>query len=63
VHAALRFYEACGLGMIRELRRYEADGRVTVPFQRQFWGDRYGKFTDKFGVQWAVNSHGQVAGT
>jgi PhnB protein len=31
-------------------------GRVTVPFRQQFWGDHYGNFTDKFGVQWAVNS-------
>ena len=31
-------------------------GRVTVPFEKKFWGDHYGNFTDKFGVQWAVNS-------
>ena len=29
-------------------------GRVTVPFDRQFWGEHYGNFTDRFGVQWAV---------
>ena len=114
--AALEFYAACGLGSIRDLRRYEgtpmeerdggawrnkvlhsvfegpwlrlyasdgpdsepmkgcalliesdrvdeaeklfellsAEGRVTVPFKKQFWGDRYGNFTDKFGVQWAI---------
>jgi PhnB protein len=34
-----------------------ASGRVTVPFKKQFWGDYYGNFTDKFGVQWAMNSH------
>jgi PhnB protein len=33
------------------------EGRVTVPFKKQFWGDFYGNFTDKFGVQWAVNCH------
>ena len=116
--AALHFYEACGLGTIKELRRYEgtplaerdgpewrekiihsvfegpglrlcasdgpdsepmkgcalfleldepaaagklfdalsAEGRVTVPYKLQFWGDHYGNFTDKFGVQWAVSS-------
>jgi PhnB protein len=115
---ALRFYEACGLGAIVLLRRYEgtpmverdggawrdkvlhsvfegrglrlcasdgpdsepmkgsallieiedplaagalfatlsAGARVTVPFERQFWGDHYGNFTDRFGVQWAFNS-------
>ena len=31
-------------------------GRVTVPVARQFWGDCYGNFSDRFGVQWAVNS-------
>ena len=117
--AALSFYEACGLGKIKELRRYEGTplaerdgaawrdkvlhsvfegpglrlcasdgpdsepmkgcaifieledpgvaaslferlssaGRVTVPFKQQFWGDHYGNFTDKFGVQWALNCH------
>lgn len=30
-------------------------GRVTVPFAKQFWGDHYGNFTDRFGVQWAMN--------
>jgi len=116
--SALKFYEACGLGTIKELRRYEgtplaqrdggvwhnkvlhsvfegsgfrlcasdgpdsepmkgcaifleiddtaaatalfellsAGGRVTVPFRMQFWGDNYGNFTDKFGVQWAISS-------
>jgi PhnB protein len=116
--SALKFYEACGLGTIRELRRYagspmaerdggawcekvlhsvfegpgirlcasdgpdsepmkgcalfievgdvesarslfealSAGGRITVPFKKQFWGDHYGNFTDKFGVQWAVDS-------
>jgi PhnB protein len=120
--SALQFYEACGLGKIGELRRYEgtpmaerdgaawcekvlhsvfegpglrlyasdgpdsepmkgcailieedsleraqtlfealsAEGRVTVPFKKQFWGDHYGNFTDKFGVQWAINSHAKV---
>lgn len=32
-----------------------AGGRVTLPFAKQHWGDHYGNFTDKFGVQWAIN--------
>jgi PhnB protein len=113
---ALRFYEECGLGTIRDLRRFagsamenrdggvwrdkvlhslfegpsvrffasdgpdsepmkgcallldhpdprvagamfdvlSAGGHVTVPFKVQFWGEHYGNFTDKFGVQWAL---------
>ena len=115
---ALRFYEACGLGKVVELRRFagtpaesrhgaawsdkvlfsifqgeglrltaadgpdsepmkgcailienddvaraqslferlSAGGVVTVPLEKQFWGDHYGNFTDRFGVQWAVNA-------
>jgi PhnB protein len=34
--------------------RLSEGGRVTVPFRKQFWGDLYGNFTDRFGVQWAV---------
>ena len=120
--AALEFYAACGLGSIRDLRRYEgtpmegrdggawrgkilhsffegpslrlyasdgpdsepmkgcalliesdsvgdaerlfellsAAGRVTVPLKKQFWGDQYGNFTDKFGVQWAILCRAQA---
>jgi PhnB protein len=34
--------------------RLSDGGRVTVPFGKQFWGDLYGNFTDRFGVQWAI---------
>jgi PhnB protein len=34
--------------------RLSDGGRVTVPFKKQFWGDAYGNFTDRFGVQWAI---------
>ncbi|OGH92567.1 MAG: glyoxalase [Candidatus Magasanikbacteria bacterium RIFOXYD2_FULL_39_9] len=30
-------------------------GKVTMELQDMFWGDYYGAFTDKFGVQWMVN--------
>ena len=32
-----------------------AGGRITVAFERQPWGDLYGNFTDRHGVQWAIN--------
>ncbi len=35
--------------------RMAEGGRVMVPFAKQFWGDSYGNFTDRFGVQWAMN--------
>ena len=31
---------------------------VTMPLERQVWGDEYGQFTDKFGIQWMVNITG-----
>ena len=37
-----------------------AGGRVTVPFARQFWGDHHGNFTDRFGVQWAMNGRAKA---
>lgn len=30
-------------------------GQVETPMQEMFWGDYYGAFTDKFGVQWMIN--------
>lgn len=31
------------------------DGKVEMPFAKQFWGDYFGSFFDKFGVAWMVN--------
>ncbi|HSC88586.1 MAG TPA: VOC family protein [Polyangiaceae bacterium] len=30
-------------------------GVVAMPLADQFWGDYYGHFTDRFGIQWMVN--------
>ncbi|WP_410659381.1 VOC family protein [Amycolatopsis sp. lyj-112] len=42
-----------------ELRGYweklSADGTVSVPFEKQMWGDLFGACTDKFGISWMVN--------
>jgi len=32
-------------------------GRVTMPMNDTFWGDYFGMFTDKFGVNWMVSFH------
>lgn len=32
-----------------------AGGAMEMPIADQPWGDYYGSFTDKFGVQWMVN--------
>jgi PhnB protein len=30
-------------------------GQITMPLQNTFWGDYFGMFTDKFGVNWMVS--------
>jgi PhnB protein len=36
-----------------------AGGKVTMPLAKQFWGDTFGMFTDKFGLNWMVNISGK----
>ncbi len=42
-----------------ELRRYweklADDGTVTVPMEKQMWGDEFGMCVDRFGIPWMVN--------
>jgi PhnB protein len=42
-----------------ELRGYyeklSDGGKVTVPLEKQTWGDEFGMVTDKFGINWMVN--------
>jgi PhnB protein len=42
-----------------ELRAYwdklSADGQVAVPFEKQMWGDVFGRCTDRFGIPWMVD--------
>ena len=35
-----------------------AGGSVTVPLEKAPWGDSFGMFTDKYGVDWLVNISG-----
>ena len=42
---ALRgYFEALGDG-----------GQVTVPLEKQMWGDEFGMLTDRFGITWMIN--------
>jgi PhnB protein len=49
-----------------ELRGYwdklSAGGQVTVPLEKQMWGDTFGMVTDKFGIDWMVNIAGEQQG-
>jgi PhnB protein len=42
-----------------ELRGYwdklSANGTVSVPLEKQMWGDEFGMCTDQFGINWMVN--------
>lgn len=42
-----------------ELRGYweklSSDGTVSVPLEKQMWGDEFGACTDRFGISWMVN--------
>jgi PhnB protein len=31
------------------------DGTITMPFEVQFWGAKFGTFIDKYGIYWMVN--------
>jgi PhnB protein len=31
---------------------------IVMPLERQVWGDEFGQFTDKFGIQWMLNIAG-----
>jgi len=42
-----------------ELRGYweklSSGGKVTMPLEKQMWGDEFGMCTDQYGVPWMVN--------
>jgi PhnB protein len=46
-----------------ELRAYweqlSAGGTVTMPLEKQMWGDEFGMCVDRFGISWMVNISGQ----
>jgi PhnB protein len=48
-----------------ELRDYfqklSQGGSVTMPLEKQVWGDEFGQVTDKFGIGWLVNIGGGAA--
>jgi uncharacterized glyoxalase superfamily protein PhnB len=35
-------------------RAVDAGAEITMPLQKQFWGDRYGQVRDPFGVTWSL---------
>ncbi|WP_338693869.1 VOC family protein [Streptomyces sp. Q6] len=41
--------------------KLSADGTVTVPLEKQMWGDVFGMCTDRFGIAWMVDITDQQA--
>ena len=40
-------------------RAVKAGCTVAMPFETQFWGDRYGRLEDPFGLVWAIDEPSQ----
>jgi uncharacterized glyoxalase superfamily protein PhnB len=38
-------------------RAVDAGAKVRMPVADMFWGDRYGKVVDPFGVEWGLGTH------
>ena len=43
----------------RIFNAFAKNGKITVPLEKQFWGDFFGMVTDQFGIQWMVNYSAQ----
>ena len=41
--------------MDQTLERLQEGGKITMPVEKQFWGDHFGMLTDRFGTQWMLN--------
>ena len=42
-------------GLTDIFNKLAKDGEISVPLEKQFWGDTFGMVTDRFGLQWMVN--------
>jgi PhnB protein len=43
-------------GTLRDyFQKLSEGGSVTMPLEKQMWGDEFGMLVDRFGVQWMVN--------
>jgi PhnB protein len=38
-----------------------AGGAIRMPLQQTFWAVRFGLLTDRFGIPWAINCHGNLS--
>ncbi len=52
VHMSLQGNEE---NLTKWFKELSEGGKIDMPLQKQFWGDTFGMFTDKFGVHWMIN--------
>lgn len=43
----------------RFFKGLSAGGKIEMPLEDMFWGDYFGSFTDRYGVNWMVNYSAQ----
>lgn len=43
-------------------RAVEAGCEVVMPFEKMFWGDRWGMLRDPFGIEWSIDEPAEGAG-
>ncbi len=53
---AIEFYKSV-FGATEVMRMPGPEGKIVMPLENMFWGDRYGKVTDPFGHQWGIAQH------
>jgi PhnB protein len=41
----------------RVFKALSQGGTIEMPFDKAFWGGRFGQLVDKFGIQWMVSAH------
>ncbi len=44
-----------GDGLREAWEKLTVGATVTVPLEKQMWGDEFGQFVDRFGVPWMIN--------
>lgn len=48
--------------LTRSFNQLSEGGTITMPLEKQFWGDVYGQLVDRYGIQWSVNIYEPVQG-
>ena len=48
-------------GLRRYWEKLSDGGTVTMPLEKQMWGDEFGMCVDRFGISWMVNIAGEGA--